>query len=303
MDLPPPPYFVQIDGLYFQAREDGMQYALIDKTDASVLSNAKVKHPDFKWHLGFKVTGGVHLSHDGWALKFQFLHFHARTTTQIKDEVIFPTWGHPLRASDGFAKNACNRWRLHLGFLDVNLEKSWEVSNNLCFLPFFGLRFAGIRHKSRITYGGGSLFLNFEEELSMKNKFWGVGPQIGVEGFWHILSCISIFSRIGENFLFGSFYVHQDEQKVHTKKEGRLKLFNEFNQVCSVSEMAIGLDFHHFFEKQCFEFFIRLNYEIYLLFGQNQHMRFVCEKVPGKYISNLGNLTLHGWTLGLGFNF
>ncbi|NGX37894.1 MAG: hypothetical protein K1000chlam2_01062 [Chlamydiae bacterium] len=283
-----PGYFVQAEALYFQARESGVSYAIV---------NERVVHPDFQSRFGGRAKIGVDLGHDCWQLWVQFLHYHARTTEKKVGKEFFPTWGHPLRGAGGHADEVFNRWRLHMGFLDVNLACPWGVSECLELWPFWGLRFAGVRHKLRIDYRGGTLFPGVEEDLSMKNKFWGLGPEMGVEAFWRLNSWLRIFSRGACSLLFGEFYIHQDEESRGKKEAGALKFYDEYDQTKKVLEMSLGLDFQY-----C-QFYARVGWEIYLLMGQNQLVRFVDESMPGKFVGNLGDLSLHGLSFGLGLKF
>lgn len=292
------PYVVQVDALYFQARETGVPYVVINKE-----SHKKLKHPDFSWHFGFKALAGITLDHDCWHLWLQYLHFHARSKNGIRNKVLFPTWTHPLRENGSFVAEVDSRWRLHLGFIDLNLARSWPISCHLTITPYFGLRYGELRHKSRIGYRGGDLFPGDKEEISMKNKFFGLGPQFGISGLWNICGDFGFFSRAGVNLLYGYFYIHQDEEKTNVPDDGRLKLFDQYFQTRKVSEMSLGIDFRHYFERQCLEIYLRLGWEIYYLFGQNQHLRYLCAKMPGVDVTNLGDLMFHGLKLGLEINF
>src|SRR5580704_361803 len=100
------PYYVQVDALYFQARENGVHYAI---------ANEHVLHPEFKSHFGGRLTAGVDVCHDSWQAVLRFLHYHARTRQDKSNGPFSPTWIHPLLGTDGFADSVYNMWRLHMG--------------------------------------------------------------------------------------------------------------------------------------------------------------------------------------------
>nr|NGX27321.1 hypothetical protein [Chlamydiota bacterium] len=214
----------------------------------------RVVSPNFKSHFGARAKIGVILPHDCWEVAVQFLHYHARTRTEG------------------------DLWRLHMGLGDLLLARSWPVSCSLCLTPFWGLRYGEIRHK-----------LKQDPAISMKNKFWGVGPEVGLEGIWSFCSWLGIYTRAAFSLLFGEFYIHQDIPP--------LKFFDEYRQTRNVLEMALGMRFGG----SCF--YGQVAFELYLFPGQNQLVRFVDDAMPGKYVANQGDLSLHGLSFGLGVYF
>lgn len=260
----------QVDMLYFNARETGVSYAIV---------NEQVVNPNFNQRFGFRAKIGVQAGEDCWEVGLQFLHYHARGKSEVKGEV-FPTWGHPLIAID--FNEASDLWRLHLGFLDALLSRNWWVSPSLELTPQMSLRYGEIRHKLRVSY-------DEEEDLCFKNKYWCGGPGIGLEGLWHLFDCIGIYSRGVFHLVYGKFYVHQNIDLI--------KLFNEFWQTKGMFEGALGLDF-----RWC-QLTARIGWELHLLLGQNQLMRFVDDVMPGKFVTNLGDLSMQGLTFGLNLEF
>lgn len=297
MDVPA--YVIQVDALYFQARENGVSYAIEQKKSSPFLSCGKVLEPDFKTHWGVKGKFGIDLGHDCWKIWLQFLHYHARVTEEKSDGCFFPTWGHPQRLGEGYADSVRSRWRLHLGIADLFLSRPWAISDCVELLPYFGLRFAGVRFKSRVDYRGGTLFPGAEEDLSMKNKFLGIGPQLGAEALWHFSHGFSLYTRGSGSLVFGEFYIHQDENR--TGESDGIKFFDEFWQTRFLLEMALGLEFRSCCG--CVELYGRVGWELYLFLGQNQSVRFVSETMPGKFVTNQGDLSLQGLSLSFGIGF
>lgn len=253
------------DALYFQPLENGVSYALVDN---------KILSPDFTTHFGFRAKAGFILPHDCFQLSAQFLHFHARTSTEKKGEEFFSLWTFENTPQS----EIFNMWRLHLGLADLFLSRSWRVSSCVCLSPFWGLRYGEIRHK-----------LKQDDDVCMKNKFWGVGPEVGFTGNWDLCHWLSLFARSGISLLFGKFYVHQDIETV--------RFFDEFKQTVNVLEMALG------FRLQGPGFFGQAAFEIFVFPSQNQLVRFLDTNAPGVFAANQGTLSMHGLSFGLGINF
>jgi len=278
---PTVPFEVKCDLLYWQAREDGTAIAL---------NEGEVLYPDFDYHLGVRLLGAWQMSHDAWRVGVQLTHFHARTTDNFPFAVV-PTQPHPLRGIN-LATEAFSRWRLHLGFVDLFLARTAFYAP--CITPFIAVRFAGVRFKTRVEY---TLPSGKVEDLSNKNKFWGIGPQFGLvieQALWRSLS---LYAKGDLSLLLGSFYIHQDEQEKNNKKAGRMKFLDEKTEMRAVGEMALGLCWSF----SCFD--IHAAWELTQLFGQNQMVQFVDAETPGLFLSNLGDLTLQGWTVGLSYCF
>jgi len=296
-----PAYVIQVDSLYFQARESGISYAIEQKEPENNLQTGKALHPDFKTHWGVRGKFGVDVGHDCWKIWIQYLHYHARVTEEKSSAFYLPSWGHPQRVGNGYADSVRSRWRLHLGIGDLLLSRSWDFSECIDFLPFWGLRGACVRFKSRVNYRGGTLFPGEEDDLSMKNKFFGIGPEIGTEALWHFGCGFGLYSRIGGSLLFGEFYIHQDEN-LTGEKDG-IKFHNCFWQTQFLLDMALGLEYRTCSKERRIEFFGRISWDLFLFFGQNQSVRFVSSEMPGKFVTNQGDLSLQGLTISLGIGF
>ncbi len=267
-------YQVEAEALYFNAQETGVSYAIVDE---------RVVNPNFNKRLGARVGIGIELGEESWELGLQFLHYHARVTDRKRGD-LYPCWGHPLHLNGETFDQAENLWRLHLGFLDATLSKGWSISSCLHLTPFTGLRYAEVRHKLKTDYQG-----TISEKLCFKNKFWGVGPGVGLEGIWRILDYVGIYSRGAFHLVYGQFYIHQDMNGI--------KLFNSFFQTQGMFETAAGLDM------KWNQLHARIGWELHLLLGQNQLVRFVDDVTVGKFFSHLGDLSMQGLTLSLSLEF
>ena len=295
MDTPPAQYTLSADLLYWTARSTGTAFAL-KETAPGIF---KAVNPNFKTHFGVKAMGAVPLCHDGWQLGMQYTHFHARVTETLSDGPYLPTWSHHALVGAGTVDEVHSRWRLHLGFGDVFLSRCLPISAWLSFTPFAGVRCAGIRFKTRINYLGGTLFPDQEDDLSMKNKFWGVGTRLGFETEAAMTLHLAFYGRWALSSLWGEFYIHQDEES----NSGKLKYLDEYWTLIAIKEMALGLQWGIYFWKYCASLRLRLGWEMHLFPSQNQWVQFVSSQMPAKTVSNLGGLVLQGLSLGLIFDF
>lgn len=254
---------VQADALFFQARELDAAIGIVEE---------RVVEPDFQFHTGLRASIGTEVGCDCYELKLQYLHYHARTRGCEKGPLL-PTWGH----LSGEVDNATSMWRLHMGLLDLLLSRVWEVSSCLSLEPTAGLRYAEVRRKSDLTYGEAASF-------SMKNKFWAVGPLIGLKGLWRLFGPISLYSRGALSLLFGKVYVHLNE----FQEVGASKLFDELFLTRPYFEGALGLEARFCIGSWMVS--LRGAAELYLLENHDQY-------------KSMGDLTLVGASAGIGLDF
>lgn len=220
-------------------------------------------------------------------VQLQALHFHARCN-DILTHLAFPTWSHPLYFIQP-SLSTHSRWRLHFGWIDFTLSRDLHG-----ITPLFGIKFAGVRHKSRITY----VYDIFSNELSMKNKFWGLGPEFGLLLQWH-WKHFQLFAQGRASFLVGEFYLHQDED--NTQTADRLKLLSRFHLPRELLEGALGISYMYCSDSISWR--LTASFEASLLTGQNLALQFTNAYAPGHFVSNLGDLSVQGWTLGLSCHF
>lgn len=228
------------------------------------------------------------MPHDHWVLQLQALHFHARCTDTFT-HCAFPIWSHPLHLA-GPSLSTHSRWRLHFGWIDLTLSRDLQG-----IIPLFGIKFAAVRHKSRIVHCCDT----FSNELSMKNKFFGLGPEFGLLLLWPWEKHLHLFAKGATSFLIGEFYLHQDEDS--TQIPDRLKLLSSFYLPRELLEGALGISYCHC--TGSITWALKASFEISLLTGQNLAIQFPNAHAPGHLLSNLGDLSLHGWALGLSCHF
>lgn len=295
-------YNIQVEALYWQARENGLEYVLANAPIQ--IPSGKFKGPDFQSHFGFRAHLAYLLPDPNLKFDFCFTHFHARNNSHLRADqkkVFFPIWTHPETNQDGFVLDVKNRWRLHLGFGDVSVYKHFTVSSWLNMNPYLGLRYAEVRQKTRTIYQGGSLFPNAENNISMKNKFWGVGPRLGCKADFYFCNPFSLYADFALSLLGGQFYIHQDQEI--EERQLPLKFLDTFTQPETISETEIGLSYQYFSPKQTFAVQLAIGYEITYLFSQNQLKRFTSATEPAVFASQLGDLILQGWNFSLAFDF
>lgn len=270
------------DLLYWQAQENGLAVGINDK--------GKVKSPSFEWDPGYRVGFGTSLPHDDWQIpdssscfgvKVLFTHLHTKAFCST-EKPLFPLWGSAALSQETEA-----RWRLHLGLLDLDLNKNFSFTYAF-FKPLLGIRAAWIRQKYKLHY-----FLPDEEEVSMKNKFFGVGPQMGTYAIWKWSSRWGITGKGIFSLLWGELYVHQDDYNIE-KNLSLLQVHAMESAMLSIFEYSLG------FIYQTNYLDLSFLWEQLLFFGQNQLLHFTQNH---SFFRNQGDLSIQGITIHFKYTF
>lgn len=142
------------------------------------------QHPDFKWSPGFRI--GADYAFTCFVLEADWTHYK----------------GH-AKFSDG---GQHGRWKIDYDTLDLIFGRRCCVAPCFYFKPFIGLRGALI-HQT-LTSHLETLFTTSVVNNTVitdkndKERFWGIGPELGVEANWYLGCDFSVYG----NFDFVTYY-------------------------------------------------------------------------------------------------
>lgn len=292
--------YVLADALYWQSDGTGLSMTIDSHLPTSVVGH--VVQPDFEWDFGFRVGVGILFPNNRWDLSLLVttLHNNANTTLSSKEgHYLFPQW--VTQDSPGYANSAHLHWRLHLGLIDMPLQYRWILSPSFSLTPGLGLRMAIVRQKDNMTYIGGTLFPEGQDEVRMKNKFFGVGPLTTLTARYQIVKYLAFMGSSGFSLNFGEIYLHQDEYAT-IGEPMRLRVHNIFNATRMFSQISLGLASDIPIGKRQ-NFHIGLLWEKLYFFGQNELMHFVSNQEKGLFAMHQGDLSVHGVSLDMKWSF
>src|SRR5690242_4705408 len=164
--------------LLFKAAENGLPYAVSNKTTSKEITDGHIKNVKIPYQWGFRFGIGGKIPNNQWELLLEWTHFHGDSSNRAVaplNGALFPIWINPLFSSGEFVEKARARWRLHLGIVDAEIGNRFSIGRWFQLKPYFGLRSAWIRQKFLLDYSGGTFVPNGQDKLHMKNKFWGLG--------------------------------------------------------------------------------------------------------------------------------
>jgi hypothetical protein len=293
--------FTTADVLLWKAQQDDLGFAIKSKNQ-TVIRKGKGKYPKFNWDWGFRVGLGYNIPHDLWDIRGSYTRFKTQTRTKenvSSSEFLFPTWSYQ---STGYVSQALAQWNMNLQLGDVEVGRAVLASKSISLRPFFGVRGAWIYQKYNISYKGGSaLPLEETNDVSMKNNFWGVGGRIGLDSTWAIAKGWSFFGDGALSLLSGYFDVQQKDQ-LRKSDTTALSITDRPSKMISIFDLALGLQYDTFFDRNRYHLGIKMGYEFLYLFDQNEFIRFISAN-PALSSRSSGDLSLMGLSLGVRFDF
>lgn len=299
--------FIFADWLLWNAHEDGLGYA-IKSEFPDVISDAHAKSVSFDWNFGFRVGAGYNMCHDGWDIKATYLRFnsHGRSEIHAGDDFILPVRATPAdEVAFSTAAKSNTYIRLLLNQVDLDLGREFYVSKWMTLRPHMGLRANWIRQKWGINYRTMAGFATPNHiEIFMKDHWYGIGLEGGLDTLWGLGSGWSIYGNIDASILYGLHRMKRDEEFDPSDYKPIDDFKFSYRNSQPVLDMEMGLRWDHMFDDDRFHLGLHAGWEHHVYFGQNQFPYFVEDtSEKGNFIGNQGNLTFQGWTLGARFDF
>lgn len=293
-------FFTHAAIFYWQAHEEGLSYAVKSLSTNKLAPKSKIINPEFEWDFGFQLGIGYRIPHDRWNLELQFSSFqtHADEEKEQDGQVLFPVWQKAAAAGPFFSEITKMHWRLHLGLVDLMLSKCCEMTKSLFLIPQMGIRVGSIRQKYSVEYSGGNFLM--DEFIHMKNKYFGIGPSVGILGKWQLGKGFGLVAKSAWSLLFGEFYLHQDE---YAGKEKLLGVHSILSSSKPGLENSLGVCWQHFFQGAIKRLELKIVWDELFFFSQNQLMHFVDPQIQGIFVSRQGNLAISGVEFNMRFDF
>lgn len=305
----PRDFYVNVAGLAFQAKQDGMAFAIRNSngvdlpiTNGQVLNFSTDNH-DWHYNPGIRVGLGFYVHHDAWNLEFDWTWINITDSKRFNganSDVLIPLWIPPQALSTTWT-TAAGVWNAHYNTLDAKLGKPYHVSRYLILNPHFGLRAGWIDQHFSAHYGGTYSFPYSGTVHHGDNDFWGFGARAGIKTDWVIGKGWNLFGNIAAALLFGKFEV---DQNVTINDTNGYELTDDFYQNVPNMEIQLGIAWNKYFNKQKYRIQLAAAYEFHEWWNQFNMRRIYgngTSIVQSDTVSR-GDLTLNGFSLNLRFD-
>jgi hypothetical protein len=309
----PRDFYVHVDGLAFQAKQDGMEWGIDDANGAAAgapITHGRVMgfsndHTDWDYNPGMRFGIGFYLDHDAWNVDFNWTwlnitdYKHGNSNTA--GGAILPMW---LTGDDTpatlFGARTSAVWDASYNTIDARLAKPYHVSRYLIFNPHFGIRAAWIDQHFSVDYGGTNGMALTRTIHHGDNDFWGIGARAGIDTDWVLGKGWCLFGNIAASMLFGKFEVDQNMTYPASQSGEGFDLKYDFYQNTPNFEIAIGIGWGRYFDKNKYHVGLKAAYEFHEWWDQLNMRRFWDGAIHyTNVVVSRGNLTLNGFSLRL----
>ncbi len=317
----PRDFYVHVDALAFQAKQDGMEFAIEDTSGNNGLPDAPItygkvigfsgKNSDWDFNPGARAGFGFYLDHDAWTVDFNWTwlnitnYKHGDATTSGSG--LIPLWilgsGTP---NAQFGPHSSAVWKAHYNTLDMDLGKPYHISRYVIFNPHFGLRAGWIDQHFSVDFGGAESGPNRTIHHG-DNDFWGIGLRGGLNTDWIVGKGWNLFANFSASMLASKFEVHQNMVLPGTDGDGFDLNYDSYQNVPNM-ELAVGIAWNKYFDKNKYRIGMRFAYEFIQWWDQLNMRKFfsgngqASTPVNVGYASDTvsrGNLSLNGFSLRL----
>jgi hypothetical protein len=306
----PKDFYVHIDCLAFQAKQDGMDFAIRDGNGISEeLVNGRVMgfsgdHSDWDFNPGVRFGVGFYLDHDAWNLDFNWTWLnitnYSHASAGSADGVLLPFWlvGSTTGNAQLGTTTAGAVWKASYNTLDIRLAKPYHVSRYLVFNPHFGIRAGWIDQHFSVDYSGVPSDPGNRTIHHGDNNFWGVGSRAGLDTDLILGKGWCLFGNVAASMLFGKFEIEQELDIPDTTNGFTVKY--DFYQNVPNFEIVLGLGWGSYFDKDRCYAGLKLAYEFHEWFDQLNMRKFTSgASAYTNDVVSRGNLTLNGFSLKL----
>lgn len=300
-------------GLYWQPHVEGLDYVLKNSEGTLLPNGATVKHMDFDWSGGFRVSAGGKLP-EQMDLDFTWTCYRSTGSSSQNDvsgfSTLYSVWSFPGQTSS--EEHGKISGSLLLNLLDLQMSALFSPRDFFDLKTSFSLIGASLHQKYNIHLSGGTVPQSqnspiVDDHISMKNKFSGIGPKLGLDTIWILGKGLSIFGSGNLALLYGRFKVSQAESILTAGGVSTevVDVKNHFTLARAFFDYVVGVRWDYLFTNEKCRFTLEAGWENLLFFGQNNLIRFpsIGQGQSGINIPGKGDLSLQGLTLKTGFSF
>ena len=296
--------------IYWYAAQDDMDIAHVPPEPTllpTVVHGATVLYQNFNYEPGFKVGFGFNTDYDSWAFRAEYIWLHETQSTSPTAAPPLPSGDPALWSeSDWFFSDTTDsfissNWRLKLDMVDAVMTRPFYQGTRLTVSPFGGLRGLWLRQKLTIT--GTSAFAETVNSVNLRSTSWAVGPATGVGGHWLLGGGFRFEGNATASLLYTRYTKISAQENHSAASLPYSSSVKGLNAVRPIAQLNVGLGWGTYFHGCSSDWYldIALDYEFLEFWHQNM-MRSFASSIRG-YADDIGDLTMHGLTATVRFDF
>lgn len=303
-------FSIEGEFLWWRAHIDNLEFATdIDTAVNPSIGKGYYYQPKFKYDPGVRVSVGYDFGCQNWDVFFRWTY---QDTNASNNRSIDPSVSvlSPLRdffAPNGlvaltFADSAKASWKNRINVFDFEMGYDYFFSKRFSMRPYMGIKAAWIDMDYHICYTNviatsfviGPFSLG-TVDITNESDYWGVGPQLGINGNLYIGWGFSLYGLGSAALLYGQYDTSYRQKD--TGQGNDLKFFeNNYFRQRAMFQFVLGAEW-----AKCFS-------ERYLLsFHVGWEGQYWLNQLEFRYLNGdfkpTGDLTYTGLDVGARFDF
>ena len=307
-------FTITASALYWQPQEEGLDYVIKNIGSTQVNDEGSVERVSFDWNWGARVDLGYQVPNQKMVLDLCWTFYETEghsNKSAVYPETLFSVWSVP-NSSNHLAneKQAKAHSSLHLNTIDFGMKATFSPLRFLEITPCIDLSTVWIFQKFQFDLSGGSglnLGVVLDDQIRMKNNYWGIGPKFGLDTLWDLGCGFGICGNFNMSLLYGFFHVTQDETVTWS-------LFNTPSTYLDIDhnrfyvsrlnfDLFLGVRWDKMLSNDRYHLLLEAGWENLIFLGQNQLMRFPTVSYYGINIPSQGDLSVQGLSMRAGLTF
>lgn len=189
-------FFVSGEYLYWRASEEGVEFTNCVTTSTvtsgvlSLVTEETDAHAGFNWNSGFRIGAGYVFPNSCWNIAAYWARYFGSAR------------------QDDAPPGDTGKWHLKYNVEDLIIERPFFIYPCTTLIPYLGVRFAQISQTLETMQVTTGVLVSERQD---KQKFWGIGPEIGFEADYMLPWGVSIYGGLGASVLYGHTNVTVDD--------------------------------------------------------------------------------------------
>lgn len=312
-------FSVFVDGLYWQAREGGLDYAIQNNSGLVRITNGTIARMEFDKKGGFRIGATYGTPCGDYLINVFWTRYHTTGNTCLKTaypKTLFPVWSNPASAVTS-EQNANSCSKLHLDMFDARIATLFDTHKRVDFFYYAGIVYARIDQAFTINMSGGQsngpVATVLTDTVIMQNNFKGTGPKFGIQTIWDAAKGFALVAKADAALTYGKFDLHQNETTTFSNSPDQITFLNipcnTFHTVRPIIDLMLGIRWdrelhsNNSYSEKRYNFYVEAGWELNYFFAQNMLMRFTDDIAPGANIEVKGDLATQGLTVRFNIGF
>ena len=279
--------FLDLNVLYWRSATGDTVVAFSDQSIGNQLPlQGSQQQVSPAWDWGFRIGAGYNFEHDNWDGSVEYTYFRGSSSnskTGGQNDRFIPERGAATIINPTTFTNAiqaltfASDLNINLDNIDAQLGKSYHVSEDLALRPYLGLAVSWLQVNQNTRYSGGTYLDVNSIQVNDSCKFFGMGPELGMDSKWTLGSGFSLFGNGMASLLYGNFDVrHQNWYTGFQTVNGTnhtITMDGDTPGFVPTFRMFTGLRYDQYIDNNAQHLGVALGYDLLYFFSGNQQLR------------------------------